>query len=58
MKVRPKLTILLLAVLPLLGCATGDQWYYPYGPAYFEQGAFAESEHLTPDGFISSARPE
>jgi hypothetical protein len=58
MKIRYKLTILVFAALPLLGCVTGDKWYYPYGPAYFGQDELIKSERLTPSGFISLPRPE
>ena len=58
MKIRLILTTLLLAMLTLLGCATGNQWYYPYGPTYFGRETLIESERLTPDGFISFPRPE
>ena len=29
--------------LPLVGCATGDAWYNPYGPQYF-----ADEERFKP----------
>jgi len=37
MKKRLAYVAFFLAFLPLAGCATGDAWYYPYGPSYSEE---------------------
>ena len=57
MKIRLKLGILIIALVSLLGCSTGSQWYYPYGPSYFGQDVVTD-EPLTPSGFISRQRPK
>ncbi len=54
MKIRLKLTVLLLAALSFVGCATGDQWYHPYGPPYL--GAEAP-EAPTVNEFLSGSVP-
>ena len=58
MKKRLVLVILVLAFLPLLGCAVGDAWYYPYGPPYFSGDTPAEGRPKTISEFVSLPRPE
>jgi hypothetical protein len=41
--------ILLLAILLFTGCASGEAWYYPYGPPYSEEAATP----TTVSGFLS-----
>ncbi len=51
------LIALLFVSLPLLaGCATGDSWYYPYGPSYFGPETGSEGAD-SPSGFIGQPRP-
>jgi hypothetical protein len=54
MKKRLVCVVLLPAFLLLAGCATGRAWYYPYGPAYFEE----EPGPRTIKDYLSQSRPE
>ncbi|MBC8868124.1 MAG: hypothetical protein H8E44_01835 [Planctomycetes bacterium] len=54
MKKRLAYVAFFLAFLPLAGCATGDAWYYPYGPSYSEE----EPSPQNVKQYLSQPRPK
>ena len=51
-------TIILLAAVATVGCASGNAWYYPYGPSYFGGDEPVDDTPKTVTGFLSQPRPK